>query len=82
MSCVIVLSAAGSSLLWLTALLCLPPHRLWWVAEDTARLEEGGWKDRDSCRAESLPSGVQASPPEGAGQPAFGGSTRQVAAAH
>ena len=31
---------------------------------------------------ESRPSGAHASPPEGAGQPAFGGSIQQVAAAH
>ena len=46
-----------------------PPHRLWWDAEDAARLEEGGRKDGASCRAESLPSGAHAAPPEGAGRP-------------
>ena len=65
----IVLSAEGFSLLWLTARLRLPPHRLWWDAEDAARLEEGGRKDGASCRAESLPSGAHAAPPEGAGRP-------------
>lgn len=64
----IVLSAEGSCLLWLTARLRLPPHHLCWDAEDAARLEESGWKDRASCGAESLPSGAHAAPSEGAGR--------------